>query len=218
MPKSTTKRIVLFEPDQAQLKAAVADRNLSAGLIEFLKNLLKTKKWTRKINIPSEHDDLAAVLVFTTALRESGLEILSELHVNFAGNVMVEKWQVVGEEEEISLLPKEAFHAIDIDKVRVQDGQVIVEVSAPIIGGHSNTLLKTFDFTVEGPGVRFVGHPLIHPTPSAVPKVAGTICLIASLLSFGGCSGSRDSQRPEVYRGGQDYGRAEHAGSLQQHR
>jgi hypothetical protein len=166
MPKSTTKRIVLFEPDQEQLKHALEDRELSPDLIAFLENLLKTKKWTRKINIPSGQDDLAAVLVFTTALREAGLEILSELHVYYAGRVMVEKWQVVGEEEQISLLPKEAFHAIDIDKVRVQDGQVTIEVSAPIIGGHSGTLIKTFDFAVEGSGIRFVSHPLLETRTS----------------------------------------------------
>ncbi|MGB8167224.1 MAG: hypothetical protein WCF18_07005, partial [Chthoniobacteraceae bacterium] len=139
MQKSTTKRIVLFEPDQRQLKSALEDRELSPGLTAFLTNLLKAKKWTRKINIPSGHDNVAAVLVFTTALRTAGFEILSELHVYYAGKVIVEKWQVVGEEEQIALLPKEAFHAIDIDKVRVQDGQVTIEVSAPIIGGHSGT-------------------------------------------------------------------------------
>ena len=163
MQKSTTKKIVLFEPDEGQLKEALAERDLSAGLITFLKNLLKTRKWTRKINIPSSHDDLAAVLVFTTALKEAGFEIFSELHVYFAGKVMIEKWQVIGESEQISLLPKEVFHAIDVNKVRVQDGQVIVEVSAPTIGGHSGTLFKTFDFTVEEPSVRFVPHPLLEP-------------------------------------------------------
>jgi hypothetical protein len=39
---------------------------LSPALIDFLNNLLKTKKRTRKINIPSGHNDVAAVLVFTT--------------------------------------------------------------------------------------------------------------------------------------------------------
>jgi hypothetical protein len=165
MPKSSTARIILFEPDDEQLTNALADRNLSEGLVTFLKNLLKTKKWTRKINVPSDHDNLAAVLVFTTALREAGFEVFSELHVFYAGKAMVEKWQVVGEGEQISLLPKEVFHAIDVDKVRIENGQVIVEVSAPIIGGHSGTLIKTFDFTVEEPGVRFVPHPLLERGP-----------------------------------------------------
>ena len=160
MSKSTTKRIVIFEPDEEHLHQALAGRDLSPALIDFLNNLLKTKKWTRKINIPSGHDDVAAVLVFTTSLKEEGLEILSELHVFFAGKIMVEKWQVVGGAERTSLLPKEAFHAININKVRVQGDQVNVEFSVPTIDGHSGTLVKTFDFSVERPEVRIVPHPL----------------------------------------------------------
>lgn len=165
MPNSTTKRIVLLEPDEEQLRDALVGRDLSPGLVAFLKNLLRTKKWSRKINIPSDHDDVAAVLVFTTALRAAGLEIFSELHVFFAGKTMVEKWQVVGAAEQIALLPKEAFQAIDVDKVRVQGAQVTVEVSAPVIGGHSSTLIKVFDFSIEGPEVRVVPHPLLELAP-----------------------------------------------------
>ena len=160
MTKSTTKRIVIFEPDEEQLNKALAGGDLSPALVDFLNNLLRSKKWTRKINIPSGHDDVAAVLVFTTALKEEGLEIVSELHVFCAGKIMVEKWQVVGGAERISLLPKEAFHAININKVRVEGNQVNVEFSVPMIGGNSGTLIKTFDFSVEGPEVRIVPHPL----------------------------------------------------------
>lgn len=169
MPKSTTKKIVIFEPDQAQLKRALEDRELSPGLIKFLENLLKTRRWTRRINIPSGHQDLAAVLVFTTALKEGGLEIYSELHVFLAGEVMVEKWQVVGEDEQISSLPKEAFAAIDVEKVRAQGSKVTVEFSAPVVGGRSS-LTKVFDFAVDGPSVRFVAHPLLG-SHSSVPTL-----------------------------------------------
>ena len=159
MRKSTTK-IVLFEPDEEQLMNALGGRELSPALIAFLKGLLK-KKWTRKINIPSSHDDAAAVLVFTTVLKEGGLEISSELHVFFAGKIMVERWEVVGETERISLLPKEAFRAINIERVRVQGAQVNIEFSVPTSGGHSSTLLKIFDFSAEGPEFRNVPHPLL---------------------------------------------------------
>jgi hypothetical protein len=162
MSKSLTSRIVIFEPDVDQLKIALAGRQVSPGLAEFLKNLLKRKKWARKINIPSDHDDAAAVLVFTTQLKEGGLEIFSELHVFCAGRTMVEKWQVVGEGQQISLLPKEAFRAIDISKVRVDGLVVNVEFSVPIVGGQSRTLIKTFDFSVEDPEVRTVPHPLLE--------------------------------------------------------
>jgi len=162
MPKPLTTRIVIFEPDVDQLKIALAGRQVSPGLAEFLKNLLKRKKWARKINIPSDHDDAAAVLVFTTQLKEGGLEIFSELHVFCAGQIMVEKWQVVGEGQQISLLPKEVFRAIDISKVRVDGPVVSVEFSVPIVGGQSRTLIKTFDFSVEDPEVRTVPHPLLE--------------------------------------------------------
>lgn len=169
MSKSSTTKIALFEPNQAQLKSALQDRELSPALVEFLTNLLRTKRWTRKINIPSGHSDVAAVLVFTTALMESGFEIYSELHVFFAGKVMVEKWQVVGEKEQISLLPKQVFDAIDVNKVRVEDGQVFVEISAPVIGGHSGTLIKTFDFSAADLGVRVVPHPLLDDNSGPLP-------------------------------------------------
>jgi hypothetical protein len=162
MRKSSTHRIVIFEPDEEHLKKALVGRDLSPGLIAFLKNLLKAKKWARKINIPSAHNDVAAVLVFTTALKEAGLEIFSELHVFHAGRTMVERWEVVGEAEQISLLPKEAFRAINIDKVRVQDARVSIEFSVPTSGGHSSTLVKIFDFSVEGPEFRTVPHPLLE--------------------------------------------------------
>jgi hypothetical protein len=166
MIKSKTHRIVLFEPDEEHLRNGLAGRGLSADLVKFLADLLRAKKWTRKIVIPSEHDNVAAVLVFTTGLKEGGLEIFSELHVFFAGRSLVEKWQVVGGEDQISLLPKEAFRAINIDKVRVEGAQVSVEFSVPTVSGHSGAFVKAFDFSVEGPQIRIVPHPL-HSRSSA---------------------------------------------------
>jgi len=160
MSKSTTSRIVIFEPDQDRLDKALLDRELTPELSDFLKNLLKRKKWARKINIPSGRDDVAAVIVFTTTLKEGGLEILSELHVFFAGKIMIEKWQVLGESERTSLLAKEVFRAINIDKVRVEGSCVNVEFSVPLPGRNSKPRVKTFDFAAGGPEVREVPHPL----------------------------------------------------------
>ena len=162
MTKPVTSRIVLLEPDEEALKRALVDREISPGLTDSLNNLLKHKKWPRKINIPSGHNDVAAVLVFTTTLKEGGLEILSELHVFYAGKSIVEKWEVVGESERISLLPKEAFRAIDISKVHVEGAQVSVEFSVPIAGGQSTTRVKVFDFSTDEPQVRNVPHPLLE--------------------------------------------------------
>jgi len=167
MSKSNTQKIVLFEPNEEQLKNALIGRDLSPGVVEFLNRLLTSKKWARKINIPANIEDVAAVLVFTTTLKEAGLEILSELHVYFAGRIMVEKWQVVGESERTSLLPKEVFRAIEISKVRVEGNEVKIECSVPMLGGQSSTITKTFDFSIEDPEVRIVPHPLLElPTVS----------------------------------------------------
>jgi len=170
MKKSTT-RIVIFEPDEEALKRALVDREVSPELAAFLKNLLKRKKWARKINIPSGHNDVAVVLVFATALKEAGLEIFSELHVFFAGRIIVEKWQVVGERERIALLPKEIFRAIDIHKVRVEGERVSVEFSLPTTGAQSSEMLvKTFDFSGDQPRVEIASHPLGDGEPDA-PQV-----------------------------------------------
>jgi hypothetical protein len=149
MPHSTRK-IALFEPNEELLFNALEGRELSSGLRQFLLGLLERKKWPRKINVPSGHNDAAAVLIFTSVLKEAGLEISSELHVYLAGKVLIEKWQVAGENDRIALLPKEAFRAIDIEKVRVNGSLVTIEFSIPSANGDGSTLHKTFDFsTVE---------------------------------------------------------------------
>jgi hypothetical protein len=160
MRRDTTSKIVIFEPDEEMLQRALVGREVSPELEVFLKNLLQRKKWARKINIPSGHNNVAAALVFTTALKEAGLEIFSELHVFFAGKVFVEKWQVVGERERIALLPKEIFRSVDISKVRIDGDRVRVEFSVPVAGADSSEkLVKTYDFSGEEPLVETIPLP-----------------------------------------------------------
>lgn len=160
--KSESRRIAIFEPNQGDLDEAVIGRDVSGGLAEFLANLLRRKKWVRKINIPSGYDDIAAVLLFTTTLKEGGLEILSELHIYWAGRTMIEKWEVAGEWEQISSLPKEAFQAIDITKVRVDGDVVSIEFTVPSATGRSGSYVTKFDFSGDGLDVRTVLHPLLR--------------------------------------------------------
>jgi hypothetical protein len=160
MRRDTTSKIVIFEPDEETLQRALVGREVSPELAAFLKNLLQRKKWARKINIPSGHDNVAAALVFTTALKEAGLEIFSELHVFFAGKVCVEKWQVVGERERIALLPKEIFRTVDISKVRIDGARVRVEFSLPSVGAECReSLVRTYDFSGEEPQVELTQEP-----------------------------------------------------------
>ncbi len=94
------------------------------------------------------------------------------------GKVMVEKWQVVGESERTSLLPKEVFRAIDINKVGVEGVEVTIEFSVPMIGGNSTSVTKTFDFSIEDREVRIVPHPLLeHPSMAVDDQPASSTAI-----------------------------------------
>jgi hypothetical protein len=159
--KYITKHILVSEPDEEILKQSLAGRSLSPKLVQFLRNLMRTKKWTRKITLPSSHDDVAVALVFTSALRETGLEISSELHVFLSGETIIEEWRIVGEHEETSTLPTEMFTSISIEKVYVEGGMVTVELKVPMSGGEDKTVIKTFDFNSDKPTDRTVPHPAL---------------------------------------------------------
>lgn len=158
--KSSTRQILIFEPDEDQLKKHLAGRDISPELGQFLTRLMKGKKWPRKINIPSSHDNLAAAVVFSSELKKDGLEIFSELHVFFDGATIVEKWTVVNEADKISSLPKETFSSIEIEKVRLEDNHLVqVALKMALPGRTSKTVLRTFDFQSDEPNVRVVPHP-----------------------------------------------------------
>lgn len=161
LSKSTTRQILIYEPDEDQLTKYLAGRDISPELGKFLSRLMKGKKWPRKINIPSSHDDLAAALVFSSELKPGGLEIISELHVFLQGVTMVEKWPIVGEGDRISSMPKENFSAVEIEKVRLEDALLVqVTLKMPSPSG-TKTIVRSFDFSGTEPYVREVAHPLL---------------------------------------------------------
>ncbi len=162
LDKSTTAHIAISEPDEELLKKSLGDRHVSPELKKFLLNLLKTKKWTRRITLPSTHDNVAVALVFAGSLKESGLEIVTELHVFFDNQVMIEEWTLVGETEKTSTIPKEAFTSMSIRKVLVLGNTVQVELTAPSAEGETRIIEKSFDFAVQGPRSRSVPHPLLR--------------------------------------------------------
>jgi hypothetical protein len=159
--KSSTRRIVLSEPDGELLTKYLEGRQVSPALARFLKNLISVRKWMRKINIPSGRDDLAAALIFTTNLKPGGLEIICELHVHFAGHVIVEEWEVLGEHEQASALPGEMLRALEIDKVRARGDRVTVELTMPRPARGSQTIVRCFDFAGDIP----CGGPVPNPFP-----------------------------------------------------
>lgn len=158
--KSATRQILIVEPDEVLLRHHLAGRTVSPGLDKFLSRLVSGKKWPRKINIPSTHDNLAAALVFSTELKEGGLEIYSELHVFFDGETRVEKWPVAGERDEKAALPKETFTSIEIEKVRLHEGkEVQVTLRIPVPEGVSQSVVRTFDFADGNGGMQIVAPP-----------------------------------------------------------
>jgi hypothetical protein len=78
--------------------------------------------------------------------------------------IIVEKWEVCGETEQTYRLPKEAFMAIEIDKVWVNGPEVSIEFRVPTSTGDTETLTRTFDFSDGAPEVRVVAHPLLQST------------------------------------------------------
>lgn len=160
--KMNTAKIVMSEPDEDLMKTMLQGRQVTPGLAKFLRNLVKTKKWTRKITLPSDYENAAVALVFSSSLKESGLEIVTELHVFFDDKVIVEEWQVLGEKEKASNVPKEAFTSMGIRKVYVDRGEVRVELNAPLPGGDERIIEKTFDFNAGASHSRSTPHPLLQ--------------------------------------------------------
>lgn len=152
-PKATTQNIVISDPDEEDLESRLGERALSPELFRFLKKLVKTNKWTRKITIPSTHDDVAVVLLFTSKLKEAGLEILIEIHVFFKGQTVVEEWEMLPEIEHPTSLQPGIFNALDIEKVQVQDARVRVDLKVLIPGGEQTKVLKIYDFSIKSPTV-----------------------------------------------------------------
>jgi hypothetical protein len=160
-PKATTRRIVISDPDEELLRKHLAGRRVSPKLERFLKSLTNGKRWTRKINIPSTHENLAAVLLFTSDLKEGGLEISSELHVFLEDTVIIERWQVLGEHQKTSSMPTQMLLAMEIQKVRLNGSRVSVELRVPVPDAEPKVAMRIIDFMENGPTVRTVANPFL---------------------------------------------------------
>jgi len=154
LQKSMTRKVVIADPNEELLEMRLEGRTLSPELFRFLKNLVKTKKWTKNITIPSTSDDVAVALLFASSLKESGLEILSEIHVFYAGRKFVETWEMLPESEPPTSLPPKIFGSMDVRKVRVMNSSVCVEIMVYLADGRKKRVLKTYDFSHEEPTVQ----------------------------------------------------------------
>ena len=153
LQKELTRKVVIADPNEELLKIKLEGRTIAPELFRFLKNLVKTKKWTKNITIPSTHDNVAVALLFTSILKEAGLEILSEIHVFYCGRLFVDVWEMLQETEHPSSLPPRIFSSVEVGKVKVSDSLVYVEMRVLLAGGIKKRVLKTYDFSIEEPTV-----------------------------------------------------------------
>ena len=154
MPDSTsqkemTRKVVISDPSEELLQSKLQGRTISPDLSRFLKSLVKTRKWTKNITIPSTHDNVAVALLFTSSLKETGLEILSEIHVFYCGQTYIEVWEMLQENEHPSSLPPGIFNSVEVGKVRVHNSNVHVEMRVLMADGNKKRVLKIYDFSVE---------------------------------------------------------------------
>jgi len=154
LQKEMTRKVVISDPNEELLEIKLQGRTLSPELSRFLKSLVKTKKWTKNITIPSTHDSVAVALLFTSSLKEAGLEILSEIHVFYCGRTYVEVWEMLPETEHPTSLPPGIFSSVDVGKVRVNGSLIYVEMLVFQSEGTKKRVLKTYDFGGEEPVVQ----------------------------------------------------------------
>ena len=154
LQKELTRKVVISDPNEELLEMKLKGRTLSPELSRFLKSLVKTRKWTKNITIPSTHDSVAVALLFTSSLKEAGLEILSEIHVFYCGRTYVEVWEMLPENEHPTSLPPKIFSSVDVGKVRVSGTLVYVEMLVNQAEGVKKRVLKTYDFSEEEATVR----------------------------------------------------------------
>jgi len=152
--KEMTRKVVISDPNEDLLKSKLEGRTLSPGLSQFLKSLVKTRKWTKNITIPSTHDNVAIALLFTSSLKEAGLEILSEIHVFYDGKTYIEVWEMLQENEPPTSLPPGIFNSVDVGKVRVHGSFIHVEMRVLLANGNKKRVLKEYDFSSDPPTVQ----------------------------------------------------------------
>jgi len=154
LQKELTRKVVISDPSEELLQTKLAGRTIAPELFKFLKNLVKTRKWTKNITVPSTHDNVAVALLFTSSLKEAGLEILREIHVFYCGRTYVEVWEMLPETEHPTMLAPGIFSSVEVGKVRVNGTLVNVEMRVLQDGGIKKRVLKTYNFAKDEPTVQ----------------------------------------------------------------
>jgi hypothetical protein len=154
--KNTTARIVIDDPEIKDFESHLAGRKLCPHLLDYLKKVFALHKGgIRKINIPSTHDNVGVVLLGSSSLEETHLQIHDELHVFFNGKVVIIKWTIKGENG--FCVPKGELSSLEIEKVLVEGEKVKLTLTSPRVD-----FPLTVDFEIyEGKSTTLeIPHPL----------------------------------------------------------
>lgn len=162
-PKDVTARIVIEDPKLNDLENHLGGRMISPDLQAYFRKIVVLHKGgTKKINIPSTNNDVGVALLISSNLEETHLEIHDELHVFFAGRIVVIKWAIRGEDG--FCVPEKDLSPSEIKKVSVEGEQVTVTLSAlrtdfsmlVDFGLHTETSTTTIE----------IPHPLLNQRPA----------------------------------------------------
>ncbi len=124
-----TARIVVEDPELKDLENHLAGRKICPLLLDYFRKVVAIHKGgTRKINIPSTHNDVGVALLISSSLEETYLQIHDELHVYLGGKVVVIKWKVRGEEG--FCVPEKDLRQLEIKKVSVEEEKVDVTLTS----------------------------------------------------------------------------------------
>ncbi len=114
--KAVTQNIVVTEPEAEHLDKQLLDRLFSPELLRFLRSVVKRNKWTKKITLPSTHENTAVVLLFKSDLKNGGLEIVTQIHVFYDGRTFVEEWETLPEAMHPASMPAKTWNFIESRK------------------------------------------------------------------------------------------------------
>ncbi len=154
--KNMTARIVVENPELKDLENHLAGRKICPLLLEYFRKVVAIHKGgTRKINIPSTHDNVGVALLGSSSLEETFLQMHDELHVFFAGKVVIVKWEVRNEDG--FCVPTADLSTLEIKKVQVEGEKVTINLTSSKV---DFSMLVDFELYSNETTTLNIDHPL----------------------------------------------------------
>ena len=130
--KNLTARIVVEDFEIKGLRDKLASRKLCPHLLDYLSKVIAIHEGgIRKINIPSSHQNVGVILLGSSRLEDTYLEMHDELHIFYDGKVIIIRWDI--RDENGLCVPDEELSSLEIEKVSVKGKFVILTLSSPKI-------------------------------------------------------------------------------------